>query len=438
MADINLPYIDWREGRPRFVAGPGARKLGFKGEDLKHDDGRWLSLEETAAWAQARQQAIAAARGSGKKIKAAAPPRGHSVADMLDDFLAALDRGEPGPNGQPLSIDGIRSYRKAANAIIYLPESRAAAKARRDKERAAKLLGLDPPPREREPFGRADVATIGKVELNEFFLTAKRERGHHMALSMVSVFSAAYTWGGTAPHWRLGANPRKEIKFARPEGRIVIYNAEEFAAIVAAADALGRHSIGDGTFLGVDTGQRQKDRLLLCDEGMIDGRRRFRQSKTRMVVEIKETRRLAARLAEAKARTAALKLKYGTRDTTIVLDETTGRPYDSTTYRHTFAEVRALACKGNNELALTPCPSLQFTDERDGKIKFKTDQDLRDTCVTRLYRAGNDIMAICDITGHSYKSAQTIIDHYLARDRARADVAIDKLEAWMAKEGATA
>jgi hypothetical protein len=34
----------------------------------------------------------------------------------------------------------------------------------------------------------------------------------------------------------------------------------------------------------------------------------------------------------------------------------------------------------------------------------KHDQDLRDTCVMRLDRAGCDLLTICDITGHSYRA----------------------------------
>lgn len=36
-----------------------------------------------------------------------------------------------------------------------------------------------------------------------------------------------------------------------------------------------------------------------------------------------------------------------------------------------------------------------------------------------LDRAGCDLLTICDITGHSYKSAQTIVKHYRAQRRAR-------------------
>lgn len=451
------PYVPYRDGRPRFVPGPAARALGFQGKDLKHGDGRWFTFEEARAFALENAQAIEARRAGGKPKRQAAA-RAATVENLLEDFLAAMARGEPGPNGRPLAPDAIASYRKAANAVIYLPEARPAAAARREKARAAGLLGVPAPARRKERFAVTSLAAVGKVELQAFYLHSTRARGHHMALSMVSVISAAWTWGGTDPRWRLGANPRHELRLARPAGRIVVYEAAEIEALIAAADALvcrtdksgapvTRRSIGDAILLGVDTGQRQRDRLLLHDEGLFDGRRRFRQHKTGMVVEIRQTARLAARLAQAKQRAAALRLELGTRDDVIVLDETTGRPYEASTYRHVFAAVRELAFRGSDALGLTACPSLQFVDERcradidagrmaaADALDMKTDQDLRDTCVTRLYRAGVEPLAICDITGHTYKSVQTIFDHYLARDRVRADAAIDKLEAWMAQGG---
>jgi len=44
-----------------------------------------------------------------------------------------------------------------------------------------------------------------------------------------------------------------------------------------------------------------------------------------------------------------------------------------------------------------------------------------------LDRAGCDLLTICDITGHSYSSAQTIVKHYRARNALRADMGIDRL-----------
>ena len=82
---------------------------------------------------------------------------------------------------------------------------------------------------------------------------------------------------------------------------------------------------------------------------------------------------------------------------------------------------------------IAPCPSLAMND--DGKYDPKRDQDLRDTCVTLLYRAGCSLLEICDITGHSYQAVKTIVNHYLARDPQRADTAIDKLVAFMEQKG---
>jgi hypothetical protein len=175
----------------------------------------------------------------------------------------------------------------------------------------------------------------------------------------------------------------------------------------------------------VFTCQRQRDRLALKDEGLVDGRRHFRQSKTKKLVPVKETPQLAARLEAARARVAAIKLKLGTRPDTIIVDETTGEPYNQGTYRHVFAEVRALAAKGSNELGLPPCPSLAD----------KLDLDLRDTAVTWLARAGCTLMEICAISGHSAQSVQTIIKHYLGAYAELADAGIDKLVAWMQREG---
>jgi hypothetical protein len=64
---------------------------------------------------------------------------------------------------------------------------------------------------------------------------------------------------------------------------------------------------------------------------------------------------------------------------------------------------------------LKPCPSLMFVNGA-GELDQKHDQDLRDTCVMLLDHAGCDLLTICDSTGHSYRSAQTIVKHYRARN----------------------
>jgi hypothetical protein len=92
-------------------------------------------------------------------------------------------------------------------------------------------------------------------------------------------------------------------------------------------------------------------------------------------------------------------------------------------------------CNGDETAwRLKPCPALMFVNGA-GELDQKHDQDLRDTCVTLLDRAGCDLLTICDITGHSYRSAQTIVKHYRARDADRADSGIDRLELQVSNEG---
>jgi len=157
----------------------------------------------------------------------------------------------------------------------------------------------------------------------------------------------------------------------------------------------------------------------------VRGRRQIRQSKTGKLVPVKDTPELGARLEQARKRVAELKLKFATRPETIVVDETTGLPYVEDTYRHVFGEVRALAIAGSEELGLAPCPS----------IAGKRDQDFRDTAVTWLALAECTMAEICAITGHSARSVQTIIEHYLGAGAQLADNGIDKLQAWMLREG---
>jgi hypothetical protein len=431
---VKLPFIKWREGRPRLVHGPRDRRLGLTDRDLKTDAGAWLSYEQAEKFSRGYVKEVEKLRASGKRIKPAKPLRAATIEDLLTDWLAseAVQGTAKAPGLKPASI---ASYQKAARAVIFRPESREQAAARRERERAAAVLGVTVPEREREPIALVPPAAIGAPELRDFFNYLRGARGHHMALAAIAALSAAMTWGRESSKWRLKDNPRIDMQFDRPAGRVVMIELEEFFALVAAADAIGRPSIGDAIYLGLFTGQRQTDRLALKDEGLINGRRHFRQSKTSALVAIKETPQLAARLAQARIRVAALKIKLGLRDmpATVVVDETSGRAYNEHTYRHLFAEIRSLAINGYGNVA--PCPSLAFINERTGAPDFKHDQDLRDTCVMLLDRSGSDLMSICDVTGHSYQSAQLIMKHYRARNAARADAAIDKLVDFIGKEG---
>jgi len=365
MSMPKLPFIKWRpqaDGscRPRFHPSGREIELGFPGCDLRHPGGGdWFSFEEVSAWLYGPDGRsgvygeIVRARKTGSR-KLATIPQGsqaRSVEALLDDWLQALesDRAKALKRGErAMAENTIDSYRKDVEALRWRPETRQEAKARRERARAGAPAGRVPDTRRKEPFVGKPIAAIGTPELKAHFEYVRDVRGWHMALHVIAAFSAAWTWGQSSTVWRLGLNPRHQLKLPRPDGRCVLIEVHELTALVRAADAMGRASIGDAVMLGLFTGQRQNDRLTIGDDGIIDGRRRFRQRKTNMIVEIKEAPALLARLDDARRRVTELMVKTGVRErpNTIVVDESTCAPYETNAYRHRFDDVRTIAIHG--------------------------------------------------------------------------------------------
>lgn len=43
---VSIKHISWRNGRPRFNPGISLRRLGYGGQDLRHENGNWFTDEE--------------------------------------------------------------------------------------------------------------------------------------------------------------------------------------------------------------------------------------------------------------------------------------------------------------------------------------------------------------------------------------------------------
>jgi hypothetical protein len=352
---VKLPYIKWRDGRPRVVHSPRERARGFVDRDLKTDAGEWFSFEQAEAFSKTHHAEIIKARQQKrhKPVKSTRPP---NVEDLLIDWLAS-------PEVQGLAPASIASYEKAMRAVIFKPESREQGRAARARaRRRARHLNVKVPEREREPMAGvlADVdRRPGAAKL--FQLSARRARSSHGA----GRDRGAVRGDDVGPRkFEVAAddNPRIDMQFDRPAGRVVMISLEEFNALVAAADAIDRASIGDAIYLGLFTGQRQTDRLALKDEGLINGRRHFRQSKTGAGRDQGDAAAGGAAGAGPDPRRGAQnQARLRDMPETIVVDESTGRPYNEHTYRHLFAEIRALAIKGHGDVP--PCPSLAFTND---------------------------------------------------------------------------
>ncbi len=421
---IRITHVSWRAGRPRFQPSPRLRAEGWKGEDLRHGPeihshgrdavktGPWFSPEEAVAWVAAREAEIAARRDEIARAKAAkrrvptlaAAPKAtwFSVEDLFEAWRAS-----------PRMSGGEAEGRMKTKGV--------ATSTRRDYEIKAKVLATFDP-----ELWVAPVDALSKPIVYDLYERLWKAKGLATARGVVAVLSSAIGWGMRKGKVRLPVNPCTALGMETPEPRLRCLTPAEVRALVATADRIGRPEIGDAITLGVWTGQRQGDRLAMVDAGAMDGRRVLRQAKTGAIVMIPDAPEVTARLEAMRTRRRDWKIQA----LELVVDEKRRAPFRREHYSHVFAEVRAAAVAGvkdavTGRVVVEPCESL--ADARD--------QDLRDTAVTWLARAGCTIAEICQITGHSMQSAQQTMKHYLASHPEIADNAVKKLVAWM--EGQT-
>ncbi len=145
--------------------------------------------------------------------------------------------------------------------------------------------------------------------------------------------------------------------------------------------------------LALDTGQRQGDLLRLPWSAFDGSTISLRQSKTGVSVTIPCTTELLSVLEAAPRRS------------TLILTNLRGKPWTSDGFRTSWH--KAVKAAG---------------------IRGVTFNDLRGTAVTRLAEAGCTVPEIASITGHTLRSATTILERYRARTRKQASAAIEKLD----------
>lgn len=417
---VSIPNIVWRDGRPRFMPGPAVRKLGYKGEDLRHPDGRWFDLVEAGRWAEARNAEIAArrqAKVAGQRLAPVRRPKHQTIEGLFDEWFESAKFTGGGSAGKrqvkPLSANTIKDYKYKRDALFA---------------HDAELKG-EPP------------AAITAMIAQGIFDQIWERKGLHTARGVAAVCSSLWKWAKARGRGGVLINPWLGLEKPVPEPRLVTWTDEEIVAMAAAADALGRPEIGDAVYLGLFTGQRQGDRLVLERAGKDDaGRLLIRQRKTGAIVAVPAAPQLVARLEAAAARRKDDKLQWPQ----VVIDETARAPFKADWYRHVFAEIRAAAA-GGLVLGLDGIQPAPAEAELTGhevwvlipvpSIAGKRDQDLRDTAVTWLGRAGATVPQIASITGHSYVSINQVLKHYLATHPEMADAAIGKLLAWMEETG---
>lgn len=380
---MKIPFVIWRNGRPRFEPSPSARKAGHKGHDLKNADGTWMSEGQALDFSRAFETARKAERAKAKPspqaagktaVKPKISPRSYTVADLFKEWLGAAAVREKAPNT-------IKDYHQKARVIEDCYKD----------------------------IWSAQAEALSRPVMFGLYDRIKREKGPHTANSVLRLFSNAIKWGmNRGKLTGLVANPAQRLEMTKLAPRVRFATIEELDALISTADAMGRPEMGDMFTLAVWSGQRQGDRINMQMINLDGGRLICQQAKTWAIVNMPVAPPLAARLEAARERRKAASII----SPALILDERTWQPFKPDYYRHLFEDIRVAAAKA--------CPSV--ADLRD--------QDLRDTAVTWLALAGCDIWEICSITGHSFKTAADVLKHYLAIHPDMATSAMNKMHIW--------
>jgi hypothetical protein len=393
---VRIRHVTWRDGRPRFIPGTVLRAAGFKGRDLRHPSGQWFSLAEAITWSDEIEAELAekrAAAGGRKVAKAKGkPPELVTLGELIEKMLR-LPKYQINHDPAARAAHGI----KAPNTVrVY-------------RTMAKSLAAWD-----EGVLWDSVAAALDRKTMKDVCHVLVEQKGLSMANGIIALLRLVWHEFGNDSL----PNPFDKLNLPKAPPRVRAGEIEEMEALLAVADEIGRPDIGDSIMLGLMTGQRQCDRIHLVIASRVDGELHFRQQKTGAIVQVPAHPTLEARLSAARVRRGAWEPQPLIAE--VLADEVKRRawPPDGRDYRDAFAAVRDAAAARH--------PSLR--DFRD--------QDLRDTAVTWLGRAGCTVSEICGITGHSEASATQVLRHYMARHPEMARSAMRKVSTWLTGKGA--
>lgn len=387
MKPPKIAHVSWRAGRPRFEPSETLRRQGHKGHDLKSADGQWLTLDQAQAWSfafVARLKADKAAK-SGKvkpkpkpaaKIIVVQKRRSYTVSQLLAAFLSSHAVTSKRENTQ-------RDYKQKVRVIESFDEA----------------------------IWHMEADALSKKICLDLYDRLVADRGLVTANGTLTVLGVALEWGIARGHASLPANPAHKLKKTTAKPRVRAASIAEYLHLVKTADALDLPEVGDMITFGVWMGQRQADRLALHWSDIAEGRMEITQEKTGKRVSIPVPQHVKTRLDAIAART-----KIDDHGGLVLRLTSTGGPMLNDFYRKLFQKVRKAAAK--------TMPS----------VATLVDQDMRDTCTSWLARAGCTHEQVFAITGHGRSGDAGILRHYVAADNQMADMAMEKLAEWFARE----
>lgn len=409
MATIHVRHLVTKPGSagglPRFFWQPsaGLHAAGFRSQRVPLDWAHHVDLASLQAAAIARAEELNA----------------EADAWRLGQYRAATQ--PPTPTGQRTLDDLITHYKKHRDWTKLAPATQRGYQ--QALNRISKWAGDG-------PVRAIDGALVQKLH-------AKYAATPAFAGAIVRVLRLVLAHGCRNGYLAPGSNPAQNpaLEGAPPSG--VVWPQAAVDAIVAAADAMGRPSIGDAVLLNSWMGQREGDVLRMPRSVLRNGTLVLRQSKTGagVALPIDMVPALKARLQAALARTERL----NPQPSTIIVSEDTGLPYRADNFRHVFARVRAKAADLAPAGAKKPqldrffevdylLPGRDMADPNAFKVMMMdlTFMHLRHTAVTRLAESDCDTQLIAAITGHSLNTIGDILERYMVRTAKMARVAFGK------------
>jgi hypothetical protein len=387
---VELPGAMGKLPRYFWMPSPGLRKLGCQSARVPLD---WASHHEAGALLAA---AIARAEDLNKDADAI----------RLAALLGAA--GIPTPTRGTLA-DLMTNYQASEDYTRLAPATK------RGYQQCFKRL--------QDWAGDLPVRAIAPRNVQAFLAAHRATPAFAGAIVRVLRLVLAY---GLRHGW-VSSNAAEKPKIRGAEPRGVIWPRGAVDAFVAAADAMGRHSIGTAVLMNEWLGQREADVLRAPRLIYRNGTLMIRQSKTKanVTLPIDMVPRLKERLGTELARTdARLRAEGRPAALNLIINESTGLAYTADAFRHRFAEVRDtvkhLVFEVDHLL-----PGRDMADPQAFKVGMKdlTFMVLRHTAVTRLGELGLEPQLIASISGHSLDRVLFIMERYMVRTAKMARVA---------------
>lgn len=363
----NTPRVATRRDNLYWEPSKSLRGLGFEGQPLGP-----LSRDALDRADQLNEEADAAIVARRTKQARVAPRPGHRTLDQVfRAYLASREFAAKKPNTQ-------RHYR-----------------------RHVELLALD--------MGQEPVAALTAKAIKDWYYPIADVKPRD-AFNIFRTLRLVLSWGISEN--LVDSNAARDVRISTPRPRRRIGTRAELAAILQAADALGRRSIGDYAIAGVTTMQRVDDLLRLRSGHVKAGILSLKQGKTGKAVSFRVHPAFEARF-DLTERSAA----------PLVVSEQTGRAYEYFNFNAWWVKVRDAAAEIEPSIA-----GLDDTIEDENYRGPLWAQDLRRTGMVWAAQGGARLAGICSISGHEIDHGLNILKVYLPRERLLADQALGTLD----------